>query len=93
MGINPNILENTKTDGLTFSEPLLTVTSDVTPNTFHVREIPVNNVIHVTGNLAVRQTLQNTSSFFQHTSQPNFVTDFVCRLRKLNLSTRDQSTE
>ena len=43
-----------------------------TPKAFHVREIPVNNVIYVTDSLAVRQTRQNTSSFFQHTSQSNF---------------------
>ena len=73
MGINPDISENTKTDRLTFSELLLTGTSDVTLKAFHVREIPVNNVIHVTDSLAVRQTHQNTSSFFQHTSKPNFV--------------------
>ena len=64
MEINPVIFENTKTDRLTFSELLLTCTSDVTPKAFHVREILVNNVIHVMDSLAV----QNTSSFFQHTS-------------------------
>ena len=53
---------------------ILTGTSD---QTFHVREIPANNIIHVTDSLAVRQTRQNTSLFFQHTSQSIFVTDFV----------------
>ena len=64
-----------------------------TPQAFRVREIPANNVIHVNDSLAVRQTRQNTSSFFKHTSQLNCVTDFVCRMRKLNQSTQDQSTE
>ena len=88
MGINPNIFQNTKIDRLTVSEPLLTGTSDVTPKAFHVREIPIKNFIHVTDSLVVHQTPQNTSSFFQYASQPNFVTDFICRLRKLNQSTR-----
>ena len=48
-----------------------------TPLAFHVREIPANNIIHVTDSLAVLQTRQNTSLFFQHTSQSNFVTDFL----------------
>ena len=93
MGISPDIFEKTKTDRLIFSDPLLTGTSDVTPKAFHISEIPVNNVTYMTESLAVCQTCQNPSSFFQHTSLPNFVTDFVCRLRKLNQSTRDQSTE
>ena len=52
-----------------------------TPKVFHVRQIPAIDVIHVTDRLAVRQ---NPSKyffiFFQHTSQSNFVTGFVCRL-------------
>ena len=64
-----------------------------TPKAFHVSEIPANNIIHVTDSLAVRQTRQNTSLFFQHTSQSNFVTDFVSRSRKSNQSTRGQSAE
>ena len=40
---------------------ILTGTSD---QAFHVREIPANSIIHVTDSLAVRQTRQNTSLFF-----------------------------
>ena len=52
-----------------------------TPEAFQVRGIPADNIIHVTDSLAVRQTRQNTSLFFQHTSQSNFVTDFYMERR------------
>ena len=77
MGINPNIFENTKTDRLTFSEPLLRGTGDVTPKAFHVREIPVNNVIYVTDSLAVRQT--SLKYFFVFLTY--FLAKFCHRLR------------
>ena len=49
-----------------------------------MKEIPVNNVIHMT-DIAVRQTHQNTSSFLRHTSKSKFITEFFCQLRKSNL--------
>ena len=54
----------------------------------YMKEIPVDNVIHMT-DISMRQTHQNTSSFFRHTSKSKFITDFVCRFRKSNL---DHST-
>ena len=62
-----------------------------TPKAFHVREIPANNIIHVTESLAVRQTRQNTSFFFNILpSQTLSQTSFLDR-EKSNQSTRDQS--
>ena len=48
-----------------------------TPKAFHVREIPANNIIHVTDSLAVHQTHQNTSLFFS----AYFPVKFCHRLR------------
>ena len=53
------------------------------PKAFHLREIPAHNIIHVTESLALRQTRQNASLFFQRTSESNFVTDFVSQSRKI----------
>ena len=48
---------------------ILTGTSD---QAFHAREIPANNIIHVTDSLAVRQTRQNTFLFFSTYFSVNF---------------------
>ena len=60
MGINPDIFGITKTDGLPFrifiDRHYLVMW---TPKAFHLREIPANNIIHVTDSLAVHQTRQN----------------------------------
>ena len=56
---------------------ILTNTSD---QAFHVREIPANNIIHVTDSLrSAPNPSKYFSIFFQHTSQSIFVTEFFSR--------------
>ena len=71
-------------------EFLLTGVSDVDPEAFHVREIPANDIIHVTN--AMRQTRQNASLLFSTYFPVKFCHRLLDR-EKSNPSTRGQSAE